>query len=158
MSRHLANIIPSPKKNEIMKDTELIVVKGKVIEQPKGYTAEVGEDIGYEKGAKMIKNYYDQNQDDVLAHFMGKNMIEALLAQPGAVGIRMFHGINEIGLKQLVLVGVDANGNNLVNYTTVGDNGEITKHKGIVADRARNCPPYCGDGGGTQGSDLSWSL
>ncbi len=139
-----------------MTDIELIVVKGKVIEQKKGYSAEVGEDIGYEKGAKMIKNYYDQNQDDVLAHFMGRNLIEAILAQPGAVGIRMFHALNEIGIKQLVLVGVDATGNNITNYTTIGDNGELIKHKGIVADKTRNCPPYCGSGG-DQGNEISWS-
>ena len=126
-----------------MTNTELIVVKGKVIEQPKGYSAEVGEDIGYEKGAKMIKTYYDQNQDDVLAHFMGRNLIEAILAQPGVVGIRMFHALNEIGLKQLVLVGVDANGSNVISYTEIGENGELIKKKGIVADKTRNCPPYC---------------
>ncbi len=126
-----------------MSNIELIVVKGKVIEQKKGYSAEVGEDIGFEKGAKMIKNYYDQNQDDVLAHFMGRNMIDAILAQPGAIGIRMFHAINEIGLKQMVLVGVDEKGANITGYTTIGENGELIKNKGIVADKMRNCPPYC---------------
>ncbi len=137
-----------------MNNTELIVVKGKVIEQKKGYTAEVGEDIGYEKGAKMIKTYFQDNQDDVLAHFMGRNMIEAILAQPAVVGIRMFHAVNEIGLRQLVLVGVNATGGNVLEYTTVGDNGELIKNKGIVADKSRNCPPYCQ--GGTE--SLDWSL
>ncbi len=140
-----------------MSNTELIVVKGKVIEQPKGYSAEVGENIGYEKGAKMIKTYYDQNQDDVLAHFMGRNIIEEMLAQPGAIGIRMFHAVNEIGLKQMVLVAADANGQNILNYTTIGENGEIIRKKGIVADKMRNCPPYCGDGGGTENDTVSWS-
>lgn len=137
-------------------DTELYVVKGKVYEQKKGYSAEVGEDIGYEKGAKMIKSYFDQNPDDVLAHFMGRNMIEAILAQPGVVGIRMFHALNEVGLKQLVLVGVDAKGNNVLNITTIGANGEIIKKNGIVADKVRNCPPYCGDG--DSGSDGGWFI
>ena len=138
--------------------TELIVVKGKVIEQKKGFSPEVGEDIGYELGAKMIKTYYDQNQDDVLAHFMGRNMIEAILAQPGVVGIRMFYALNDLGIKQLVLVGVDENGNNILNYTTVGENGEMIKKKGIVADKTRMCPPYCGDGDGSKGDALesSW--
>ncbi len=136
-------------------NTELFVVKGKVYEQTKGYSANVGTDIGYDKGAKMIKNYYDQNQDDVLAHFMGRNTIEALLAQPGAVGIRMFYGVNELGLRQPILVGVNAAGNNILNYTTIGDNGEITKNKGIVASGVRNCPPYCGDGDGSTES-ASW--
>lgn len=63
-----------------MMDTELYVVKGKVFEQKKGYSATTGEDIGYEKGAKMIKANYDQNRDDVLAHFIGRNIIENILA------------------------------------------------------------------------------
>jgi len=129
-------------------DKELIVVKGQVIEQSKTYSAEVGEDIGYELGAKMIKNYFMKNQDDVLASFMGRNQIEAILAQPGVVGIRMFNALNDLGIRQLVLVGVDANGQNVLQYTTIGENGELIKKKGIVADRARLCPPYCGDGTG----------
>ncbi len=138
-----------------MLDKELIVVKGKVIEQKKAFNEKVGEDIGYELGAKMIKAYFDQNQDDVLAYFMGRNQIEAILAQPGVVGIRMFNAMNDLGIKQLVLVGVDANGNNILHYTTTGDNGEIIKKKGIVADRAKICPPYCGDGDGSNG-DIGW--
>jgi hypothetical protein len=135
---------------------ELIVVKGKVIEQRKGFNASVGEDIGYELGAKMIKTYFDQNQDDVLAHFMGRNMIEAILAQPGVVGIRMFYAINDLGIKQLVLVGVDCDGNNILNYTEIGENGSLIKKKGIVADRAISCPPYCGDGGSGRDEGVSW--
>ena len=136
-----------------MIDTELYVVKGKVYEQKKGYSAEVGEDIGYEKGAKMIKSYFDQNPDDILAHFMGRNMIEAILAQPGVVGMRMFYALNEVGLKQLVMVGVDAKGNNVLHYDTVNAVGDIVRNNGIVADRVRSCPPYCGDG---SASELGW--
>lgn len=124
---------------------ELIVVKGKVIEQKRSFSPEVGEDIGYELGSKMIKTYFDQNQDDVLASFMGRNMIEAILAQPGVTGIRMFNAINDLGIRQLVLVGVDIQGNNILEYTTVADNGDLIKKKGIVADRAMICPPYCAD-------------
>lgn len=129
-------------------DKELIVVKGKVIEQQRSYTPEVGKDIGYELGAKMIKSHYDQHPDDVMAHFMGRNIIEKLLAQPGCIGIRTFHGLNDLGIRQLVLVGVDKNGNNILEFTTT-ENGKTTKHKGIVADAAKACPPYCGDGTGT---------
>ncbi len=134
--------------------TELIVVKGQVIEQKRSFAPEVGEDIGYEQGAKMIKTYFDQNQDDVLASFMGRNMIEAILAQPGVTGIRMFNALNDLGIRQLVLVGVDVNGNNILQYNTIGENGEVIKKKGIVADRSVLCPPHCGDG--TTGKDLDW--
>jgi hypothetical protein len=147
--------IKTPNKNfKIMNNTELYVVKGKVYEQKKGYSTQVGEDIGYEKGAKMIKRHYDQNQDDIIAHFMGRDIIEGLLAQPGVTGIRMFYALNEVGLRQLVLVGTDINGNNILDYATVGDDGEILKNKGIVAGNVRSCPPYCG--GSTETQQSGW--
>ena len=138
-----------------MSDTELYVVKGKVYKQKKGFSPEVGEDIGYEKGAKMIKSNFDQNPDDILAHFMGRNIIEEILAQPGVAGIRMFYALNELGLRQLVLTGADKDGKNILNYTTIGDNGEIVKSKGIVAGGVRCCPPFC-DGNQHPDGELSW--
>lgn len=126
---------------------ELIVVKGKVIEQNRSFAPTVGEDIGYEAGAKMIKRWHDENPDDVLASFTGREIIEAILAQPGCTGIRMFNAINDMGIKQLVLVGADANGDNILEYTTIGENGEVVKNKGIVADRNTICPPSCGKSG-----------
>lgn len=131
-------------------DKELIVVKGQVIEQQKAYTPEVGKDIGYEAGAKMIKNHYDQNPDDVMAHFMGRNIIDNILAQPGVIGIRMFHGLNELGIRQIVLVGVDKNGQNILEYNTADG-----KKKAIVADASKACPPYCGDGE-SSGTTSDW--
>lgn len=139
-----------------MTNTELYVVKGKVYEQKKGYSSQVGEDIGYEKGAKMIKRNYDQNPDDVLAHFMGRDIIEGILAQPGVAGIRMFYALNELGLRQLVLVGTDKTGKNILTYSTIGDDGEIIKKKGIVAGGVRCCPPYC-DGNDQPNGELGWT-
>jgi hypothetical protein len=123
---------------------ELIVVKGRVIEQNRSFSAEVGEDIGYEEGAKMVQRWHQQNPDDVLASFTGRNIIEQILAQPGCTGIRMFYGLNDLGIKQLVLVGADKDGKNILEYTTIGENGELIKQKGIVADRSSLCPPICG--------------
>ncbi|MCZ2299465.1 MAG: hypothetical protein LC134_08315 [Chitinophagales bacterium] len=126
---------------------ELIVVKGRVIEQNRSFAPEVGEDIGYELGSKMIHRWFKENPDDVLASFAGRNIIESILAQPGCTGIRIFNAINDLGIKNVVLVGADKEGANILNYTTIGDNGEITKHKGIVADRVTICPPSCKQGG-----------
>lgn len=133
-----------------MMDTELYVVKGKVYQQKKGFSADAGTNIGFDKAAKMVKNHYDQTQEEVQAHFMGRNTIEAILAQPGVVGISVFYGINELGLQKPILVGVDAQGNNILNVTTVGDNGDIIKQKGIVAGNVKSY-----DGLGT-GADEGW--
>jgi hypothetical protein len=116
-----------------MTNTNLCLAERKVYEQKKGFSAKVGENIGYERGAKMIKNYVDQNHEEVMGHFMGRNIIEAILAQPGVVGITMFYGLNELGLAKPIMVGVDSKGDYILNITTVGANGEMIKEKGIVA-------------------------
>lgn len=110
----------------------LSMMDTKVYEQKKNSLAEVGEVIGYEKGAKMIKNHFDRNKETV-ASFIGRNTIEDILSQPGVVGITMFSGIDQNGDPKPVLVGVDSEGNYILNVATVGANGELTKQKGIVA-------------------------
>ena len=60
-------------------------------------------------------------------------MLEAILNQPGAVGVNIFYGIDKEGNNTPVLVGVNAKGDHLINITTVGASGELVKQKGIVA-------------------------
>jgi hypothetical protein len=119
---------------------ELIVVKGQVIEQNKSYSPEVGKNIGYEAGAKMVKNHFDQHSDDVMASYIGKNIILNILSQPGCVGLRAFNGLDDMGIRRLVYVGVDKNGRNIIDFKI-----EDQKHIGIVAGGTIICPPYCGD-------------
>lgn len=114
-------------------NTEFLEVTVKAAQQENGFSVAAGENIGYEKGAKMVKNYYDQNNDEISAHFLGRNIIEAILAQPSAVGISIVYGLNELGLPKPVIVGVDSKGNYILNITTVGPNGQMSKQKGIVA-------------------------
>ena len=53
------------------------------------FCAEVGEDIGFELGMKMVKDYYDATGDK-LNHFVGKNILVKVLNQPDCVGVRIF--------------------------------------------------------------------
>jgi hypothetical protein len=63
------------------------------------------------------------------AHYFGRNIIERLLAQQGCVGIRMYYGKESDGRKNLVLVGVEASEDDMID--------------GIIADRSIVCPPIC---------------
>ena len=98
-----------------------------------GFSQQAGDNIGYEKGAKMVKNFYDQNNDQVFEHFLGRDIVEAILAQPGAVGLTIISGINESGVPYPVLVGVNSKGDYILDVTSVSVNGEMNKQKGIVA-------------------------
>ena len=114
-------------------NTELTVAKARVAEQKSNLYATAGEEVGYETGAKMVKNYYDKNNRTTATSFLGKDMLESILAQPGAVGISVLNGLNEQGQPQPVVVAVNAKGDYILNITTVDVRGGISRQKGIVA-------------------------
>ena len=57
--------------------------------------------------------------------------VQDLLAQPGCVGLRIYHGRNPDATPALVLVGVDAKGNDLSS--------------GTLLELHFPCPPFCSD-------------
>jgi hypothetical protein len=58
-----------------------------------------------------------------------REVIDAILAQPGCVGIRFYYGTNPDGSPALVLVGMDAN--------------ETDMTSGEIIDTHYPCPPFC---------------
>ena len=79
----------------------------------KDYAA-IGEDISHETAADFIKSFNGAFPGEGGVFGLGRNIIEKILAQPGCVGMRFHHALNENGQKTLVYVGMDANGNDLV--------------------------------------------
>ena len=57
--------------------------------------------------------------------------VEALLAQKGCEGLRIYYARDDKDVPTLVLVGVDKDGNDLVS--------------GDVLEWVYPCPPFCGD-------------
>lgn len=89
-----------------------------------------GAFISLEEGAVMTANYRNTIQPgEVIGVFMGKEKIEKILEQPGCVGMRFYFAINEKGEKTLVLVGTDANQNDIVD--------------GLIGDDCSPCPKLC---------------
>ena len=87
-----------------------------------------GDFISLKKGAEMTSRYRDENPTKILAHFFGNDKLKQLMLQEGAVGIRMYHGIDENGRKQLVLVAADADQNDILD---------------LVLDLNHPCPNWC---------------
>lgn len=100
--------------------------------------ATVGEEISHELGAQMIMDYQAANPNDTKSYYIGRNIIEQILAQPGCVGIRFENGYNEEGNKTLVYLGVDNLGSPILELTQVSKNGVLETSKGIVADRSND--------------------
>lgn len=99
------------------------------------FTGNEGEVVSLRDAGSWTKNYRDQmGEGDPKGHFVGINKIEQVLNQEGVVGIRFYHAIDNNGQRNLVLVGVDADENDLVN--------------GVIVDRTVICPPKCGSNNG----------
>lgn len=101
----------------------------------------VGEHIGYDLGVKMVKDYYDTFGEGG-AQFVGKNILQDILSQPGCIGINIYKALNEKGEKTYVLVGLDKYNNPILEIPAVNSNGQLTEIEGIVADRNKVVPGW----------------
>ena len=94
------------------------------------FTGNEDQTITLAAGSSMTANYRAANPDQILGHFFGRKILTDILAQANCVGIRAYYGNDGDGTKQLVLVGVDAAGNDL--YT------------GLIGDKSYKSPPHTG--------------
>jgi hypothetical protein len=100
----------------------------------KDYAA-VGEEITHELAQEFITAYEKTHPGENRGYQIGRNIIDQILAQPGCVGISFYYGLNEVGQKTLVYVGIDKDGKDLVKRTVITSNGDLTIADGIMADR-----------------------
>ena len=93
------------------------------------FTGNEGAIITLAEGSEMTANYRETiSTGDTLAHAVGKNLVNAILNQTGCMGIRFYQAISNKGEKQLVAVGVDSNGDDIV--------------QGLILDQMNNYPPF----------------
>src|SRR5437899_1336018 len=97
--------------------------------------AEVGEDIGLEEGKRLIQAFRESNPEATQGYYIGRNIIDQILAQPGCVGINFRKCLTEMNEEHLVYTGVDADGKDIIEYSVVSSTGDITKQNAIVADK-----------------------
>jgi hypothetical protein len=94
------------------------------------FTGHENHDISLTEASAWTKNFRDSiTPGQTIAHYYGKDAIQAILNQEGCVGIRIYYALDTAGVKQLVTVGVDASGNDL--------------YQGLLADRTLRCPLSC---------------
>ena len=110
----------------IMKQIELVQTKN---------LAEVGEDIGLSAGKQMVKAFREANPDATASYYIGRNILDQILAQPGCVGINFRKCLTELNQEHLVYTGVDAEGKDILEFSVVSNAGDLVKQNGIVADR-----------------------
>jgi hypothetical protein len=97
--------------------------------------AEVGEDIGLAEGIQLVKAFKDANPDATPGYYIGRNILEQIMAQPGCVGINFRKCLTNMNEEHLVYTAVNAEGKDILEYTVVTNTGDLVKQDAIVADR-----------------------
>ncbi len=109
-----------------MKQIELVQTKN---------LAEVGEDIGLSEGKQLVKAFREANTDATTGYYIGRNILDQILAQPGCVGINFRKCLTEMNQEHLVYTGVDEQGKDILEFSVVTNTGDLVKQNGIVADK-----------------------
>lgn len=94
------------------------------------FTGQENHSISLTEASNLTRNYRIVNPNSIKAGFFGRDTIERILAKDGCVGIRIYYALDDSSVPTLVLVGADANENDLVD--------------GEIAERPTPCPPDCG--------------
>lgn len=130
------------KQNEIgsvSSSSKVGSVKGRV--GAPDFNGSEGDPIDLATAKKWASNYKSTSQkpDEILAHYFGFEIIQDILSQSSCVGIRIYYAIDESGEKKLILVGVNASGENMLPVT----GGRTSETGNIMADFSFPCPSYC---------------
>ena len=97
--------------------------------------AEVGENIGLTEGRELVNAFRAANPEATKGYYIGRNILEQILAQPGCVGINFRKCLTNMNEEHLVYTGVDAEGKDILEFSVVTNSGDIVKQGAIVADR-----------------------
>lgn len=97
--------------------------------------AEVGENIGLSEGIALVNAFKNANPTATQGYYIGRNIIEQILAQPGCVGINFRKCLTNENQEHLVYTAVDADGKDILEYSVVNTTGDIVKQDAIVADK-----------------------
>lgn len=103
------------------------------------FTGEEGDPISLETARRWTSQFSGKNPTGNRAHFFGFEILTKILAQEGCVGIRMYYALDDSGSRQLVLVGVNADGENLLP----GSMQLMSDDDHTIADASFPCPSFC---------------
>lgn len=73
-----------------------------------------GAPIDINEAAQLTSNWRNANPNQPIAHFIGKDNIEALLNQGDAMGIRIYYGLNDDGVMKPIFVAASSDENDML--------------------------------------------
>ncbi len=91
--------------------------------------------ITLEQATSWIKSWRNNiPKEPAKAHLIAKQALLDVIQPDDVVAVRAYMGVDENGVQKVILVGVDANGIDLID-----DNH-------ILTDKSSPCPPLCSGG------------
>lgn len=87
-----------------------------------------GGAISIEEAGALTRQYRENNPNETIAHFFGKEILQQILDQQDCMGIRIYYGIDADGNRELVLVGANENEDDILD---------------LIADISTPCPKAC---------------
>lgn len=97
------------------------------------FTGNESHEISLQDAANLTANYRSQFASGatyVKGEFFGKSSIQSLLNQDDCVGLRIYYGLDIDNIQKLVIVGVLANEDDIID--------------GNILEFGSPCPPICG--------------
>jgi len=110
----------------------------------------------------MTRRYRDMHNKILKEEFKGKNInavcetfdrkaFDALLAQPGCMGLRMYFGMNESNMIHTIVVGVNESNEDMLTPIHTSSNAILSSILSDTTDdsmdpiieQAQRCPPDC---------------
>ncbi|WP_426490696.1 hypothetical protein [Hymenobacter sp. 102] len=102
-----------------------------------------------QQASNWTRNYRTQNPGGIKGHCIPAATLNDLLSQPNCVGVRAYYGLDDDGAPKLVLVGYDANDNDILSETAVAarretdEEAESLSSSAQIATALPPCPPCC---------------
>ncbi|MEN9948539.1 MAG: hypothetical protein RL106_1362 [Bacteroidota bacterium] len=94
------------------------------------FQTNTGEVITLQEASEMTKRFRESTWNTgTIALAAGGDLVSQILSQTGCKGVRMYFALDADNQIQLVMVGVDENGDDM--------------YEGVLVDRFRGCPPTC---------------
>lgn len=108
-------------------------IKPKIMSETNAKTGIEENVISLECAQNWAARWRENPENTVKAHLIPRVDITELLAEKEVVDIRAYIGVDEDGVNKLMLVGVDADGNDLIN-------DELQQY---IYDFTQPCPTTC---------------
>jgi hypothetical protein len=88
--------------------------------------------ISLEQATSWIKSWRNSvPKDPAKAHLIAKQALLDVMQPDDVVAVRAYMGVDDNGVQKVILVGVNANGKDLIDENH------------ILVDKSRPCPPDC---------------